>query len=458
MANDKKSQLDQLFLQFQSYIYADKLHKQTLLPIPSKSLCATYLNPIEAKGFWLVSIIVFNLFSLYNVADKIDRVVQISAYVSMLALLITVASRAPLVNRFLFIITSQFKYYWLHQVIYRLGYLHRFMAITSFAWLALHLALKPILKPYIDDYLVASILLLMPIIILSALSIFRHRFHGWFEHIHRIFSYIALILLIAYFHIMCVQNGLNFTDYFFRSDFYILAFTLFFSISPWIGIKKIRPILQHAGSHVAAFKIKGSPQFGSFTRISLGDYQFHSFGDSIFDVSENNHYTLFITAAGDRTTEIVKASQNNQNLIEQCYMRRDRSYGFMYHLKAYDYVLVVATGGGIAPVLPHLTLNKSTQMIVLWLGHDQVKEFSNDFFIKLRAKMNTDNIRMHILNSTLPWVKQLTPELTIDFFISAFRHYCPEALFIVSNPALTEATLTACKHHKIRGYGATFDS
>ncbi len=449
---------DALFQQFQQFIYDNKECIKHFEFAPNHSAWLDFLNPLTAKGFWFILSSFLNILAIQLVLNSAIPVEQSTALISMLSLLFSIASRSPIINRIVFILSGKFKHYLLHQIVYQLGLFHRYMAITSFTWLLIHIINKSISKPYIDEILLFSLLALLCIIILTAIQAFRTKMHGLFENIHRYFSYTALILLISYFHITCLQQGISYESYAFKAEFYILLLTTILSISPWFGLKKIYPILQHAGEHVAAFKLSGKPQYGSFTRITLGDCQFHSFGDSVFDVNDNNCFTLFITAAGDRTKAIVKAANNGVNLIKECAMRRDRSYGFMYHVAVYDTVLIVATGGGIAPVLPHIALNKNTNIIVLWLGHDQVKEFSNQFLLDLRNKINTANIRIHMLNSSTPWVKNMSQEETIQFILQAYEHYHPEALFIVSNPALTNEMLKACRQKNIKGYGATFDS
>ena len=71
-------------------------------------------------------------------------------------------------------------------------------------------------------------------------------------------------------------------------------------IAPWIGIEKIKPKLVHVGPHVIGMQIEGKPSFGTYSKITLDNYCYHPFGDSMIDFDDMEHRTLYITPSGDR--------------------------------------------------------------------------------------------------------------------------------------------------------------
>lgn len=448
---------NRLFIEFQQFIIEFK-RCPSLLKTDTPQALLKHHEFMPAILFWLALSLAINLFGLLYLILFSSDYSYSAALMSQALLVLTLFSRSPLLNNFLFEKTTYLKNYLVHQIIYQLGSFHRLMAISMISWLVIHLYFKPFAAPYLDECLAFTLLLLLVLIAVSAIQFIRTKFHDYFENIHRYASYLALATLILYLISISQQRGLALEHYVYLADTYLITIALWLTVYPWLGVKRIRPIIQHISNHLIILRLQGKPQFGTFTRLTLANKQFHSFSDSIFDFNDQNSFSLLISNSGDRTKKVIEAANNNKNLLTCCTIRRHRNYGFMHHVAAYDSVLIVATGGGIAPVLPHLALNKKTQITVLWIGHQQVKEFTPEFFLSMNKHISKKQISLHIINKSRSDINPLTPDSIHQLIFKAYEHYSPEALFIVSNKTLTRKIQSQCHQRGIKGYGATFDS
>jgi len=57
------------------------------------------------------------------------------------------------------------------------------------------------------------------------------------------------------------------------------------------------------------------------------------------------------------------------NLPKRLWVRRVKPPSFMFSIKAYSRVVVIATGAGIAPVLPYVMKNRP-KLNILWIGNN----------------------------------------------------------------------------------------
>lgn len=172
---------------------------------------------------------------------------------------------------------------------------------------------------------------------------------------------------------------------------------------------------------------------------------------------------LFIAAVGDSTKKALQLIKkldalHQLNDAPKFWVRHHRGYGFMRHVTVYDKVVVVSTGGGIAPVIPHFVLNPKTEIKFLWITHEPKLEFPQDFLIRLEALLEKKNIFMKLLNTTE--LKHL--HLGEDHFVKCTVEFCeihkPQAIFFITNPKFANKVSTYLDKTGIRTYLPTFDS
>lgn len=416
-------------------------------------LLRQFYNSLSGFLLWAIMAILFNLIGIYFFNISLNKSDSASMF-ALLSLFFTIAARNYTVNYILFDSLGNIgKNYLLHELANRIGFFHRFMALSTIAWFFVHLNYTNY-----DSSIALFILISLFIITISAFAILRRKFHNSFEIIHRYLGYLSISLLVYYYFQINFNQGLSISEIITKADFFILFAIIVLLISPWIGVKRIEPELVHTGPHVIGMKIQGKPSFGTYSRITLGTYCYHPFGDSMIDFNDMENRTLYMTPAGDRTSDIVYSANKGNFILPKCTIRKNRNKGFMYHHSIFDHILIVVTGGGIAPIIPCLVLNKKTKIDVLWIGRSQSEEFTDELLGNLLNKISDQEIGIHILDTTQDDLKNLTNENYAALALSAYEHYKPEAVFIMSNQNFTIDLVYMFKENDIKVYGATFDS
>lgn len=417
-----------------------------------------FSNVLPSFLFWFFIVSLFNIFAFYFFINSTNST-EWASLISVTSLFLTIFSRSTSLNYFLYVIVSKLgKFYLLHQFINRIGLFHRLMATTTILWLFIFLYKKPFVSPYFDEGILLLLLIFLTFIIFTASSLYRRKKHNVFENVHRYVGYVSFILLTLYFFISSFDLGLNINEILVKPQFLVLFLIVSFLIGPWIGVKKVNPKLVHVAPHVIGLQLTDKPSYGTYSSFTLADGYFHPFGDSMIDFDDMNNRTLYITPAGDRTSKIVEEANKGNFLLDECTLKRDRKYGFMYYHGVYDYIMIVVTGGGIAPIIPCLVLNEKTKIIVIWICHSPEKEFSPKLLGKLIDKTSEKDIHLHIINTDDKDVKDFTNEVYADLVLKACNHYKPESVFVMSNQKFTINMMNALGENNIKSYGANFDS
>ncbi len=415
-------------------------------------------NALPAFLFWLMIAIFLNLIA-WQFVQKHNEMAEKAALVTLISLTLTIVSRSYTVNYLMHHVIGRLgKLHAWHTLSDRIGFFHRFMAASTLMWLGIHAGHKPFTPPYIAEVLLVTLLGLVSIIIITSLAVFRRKYHNHFENIHRYGGYLAVMLLIAYFLLTGIESSYSLTDFLSQPESYLILAIVTMLVTPWIGVSEVYPELVHVGPNVIGMRLPGEPSFGTYTRITLSNRYFHPFGDSMYDFDDENNRVIYITPAGDRTTEVVEAAKKGRFLLTESTVRMRRFKGFMYHHANYDNILILVTGGGIAPVIPCLVLNTRTRINVLWIGKDQPEEFTQPLLESLMNKISDQEINVHLLNTNDPDLKAFTDKTYIALLLKACDHYNPEAVFVMSNQKLTIDAIHALKECGWKAYGATFDS
>lgn len=338
----------------------------------------------------------------------------------------------------------------------RFGDLHREAAISTVFWFVFYTSVHPLTPPYSDDVLETIIIVLLSLIFITAIKAVRNRFHGLFEYVHRYVAYTILILIMFYFTITMVAALESARDVLYQPSLYLLIIITILTIEPWINLKKVRVRIARVSPHVTILTRRGKPKVGTFSRFTIGDMQFHSFADSIYDIGNNSRFAYYVAKAGDATASLNRKCSYGKHVSLDLAFRRGHTRGFMSLVPVYDKVVLIATAGGIAPALPNMLLaRKGVDMKVVWVTYDPVTELGQEFVDQLIAEMERKNIEFHILLTNK--IKVEYNEL-INLLVEYVEQVAPEATFVVSNPPYTRDLLWALKRKRLKAYGANFDS
>ena len=363
--------------------------------------------------------------------------------------------------------------YYLNSSIHYIGGVHASCATWGFLWLIVD-QLRQLGNP--TDLLsiatsgdsisiaTSSILItLLFIIILTASPPFRHKFHDTFEISHRYLGWACLAILVLHqtrFQFIITLNQAYPPETLLTNPVLLAIALMIFSVfSPWIGTQCFDNFRIHCPSKgVLVITLPGRAEVGTFARISLDGIEWHSFsvaGMSFNKQTSESEIHLIIGAVGDWTKNLIEQVEKG-NLPKRLWVRRVKPPGFMFSVKAYSRVVVIATGAGIAPVLPHLGRNNH-KLYVVWIANEHEQTYGEKLWSLLdsypRCNMSTMDSCIEIFDTGIhgrPNVEQLA--------IQAVRDFRAQAVFCVSNKTLTKRVVKACLQKGISAYGATWDS
>jgi len=298
--------------------------------------------------------------------------------------------------------------------------------------------------------------------IITAIPWARARYHNIWEIVHRIFGWSIIVILFTHIVLYTTLQwkSSDSSDERARKTFSsapfwmtILAGASVFHV--WFIVQIVpKPyayVPNNAGA-VVAIRFPnawfGMESAGTFARISTNYVEWHSFAVAI--KSPDNTFMVVIAAAGDWTKRMIKdVMEGHPPPLMFC--RRVKPPGFMYCINAYKRVVAVATGAGIAPVLPHLIL-KTCPMHIVWVSREHKYTYGDEI---------SGLVFNHPWRTIFDTATDGKPD-AVGLALKAFDDFDADACFIVSNPFLTYALGRACKDrpagHRLPCYGATWDS
>ena len=354
--------------------------------------------------------------------------------------------------------------YYLNSAVHYIGGVHASCATWSFVWLIVDVLQQlgnpsdPLSMATSSDPLsiaISSILLtLFFIIILTAIPPFRHKFHNTFEVSHRYLGWSCLSILVLYqirFQFIIALNQTYPLETLLTNPvLFAIALMIFSVFLPWMSVQCVDNFKMHCPSKgVLILTFPGRADVGTFARISLDGVEWHSFSvakTSFKQETGESKIQLIIGAVGDWTKNLIQQVEKG-NFPKRLWVRRVKPPGFMFSINAYSRVVVIATGAGIAPVIPHVIKN-GHKLCLVWIGNDHKKTYGTELWSLLDS-----HPRCNIFDTGMygrPNVEQLA--------LDAVRDYRAQAVFCVSNKTVTKKVVETCLGKGIPAYGATWDS
>ncbi|WP_339376802.1 hypothetical protein [Nostoc sp. 106C] len=354
--------------------------------------------------------------------------------------------------------------YYLNSGVHYIGGVHASCATWGFLWLIVDVFQQlgnpsdPLSMATSSDpisIVTSSILLtLLFIIILTAIPPFRHKFHDTFEISHRYLGWTCLSILVFHqirFQFIIAFNQAYPLETLLTNPVLLMIALMIFSIFlPWISVQCFDNFRMDCPSvGVLVVTLPGRADVGTFARISLDGIEWHSFsvaGTSFNKQTDSSEIHLIIGAVGDWTKNLIRQVEKG-NWPKRLWVRRVKPPGFMFSINAYSRVVVIATGAGIAPVIPHVIEN-SHKLCIVWIANEHKQTYGEKLWSLLDShpRCNIFDTGMH----GRPNVEQLA--------LGAVRDFRAQAVFCVSNKVVTEKVVKTCLEKGISAYGATWDS
>lgn len=337
---------------------------------------------------------------------------------SLLNFCIAIAARHDALVRGVFTLGRSVRSYELHQLTYHLGQLHRAAAIAGTAWFAAALT----------SVLGLAVLAILIAMAATACDAVRHRRHNLFEAVHRYGGWTALALL---FVLIARQPT--------PATVVLLGVLIAFVIHPWLGVRRVAAEFLTVTDQLVVVALPGRRAPGEFVRVSRDGREWHCFAVATTGEEGPGRYCLVIRRAGDWTEQLALRPPAH------LYVRRMRGRGFMYHARAYERLLVIATGAGIGPVLPYLLEPAGAHLECLWVGRDHRRAVGRELVERVLAG---GTVTLVDTARGRPDIGALVAERAARF----------EAVFVVSNRQVRDEVARVCGRLGVRWYGPTFDS
>lgn len=273
------------------------------------------------------------------------------------------------------------------------------------------------------------VLVLAAIVVLASPPV-RHRHHDLFEVSHRYGGWVALAVL-------AVQTSLA------DRPVWPLIVLGALVVLPWLRLRRVAITVERPSGHVAIVSLADGtrPLPGTYAPISrhpLG--QWHSF--ALVSSPGEGPFRVFVSRAGDWTRDFIDSPP------EHVWLKGVPTAGVASVGAMFSSVLWVATGSGIAPVLPHL-LARPKASHLLWIARAPRRTYGDAL---------VEEVETSVEGVTL-WdtARDGKPD-TVSLARRVAAEVGAEAVIVISNKQLTWEVVRELTAHGTPAYGAIWDS
>ncbi|CAG8393615.1 unnamed protein product [Penicillium salamii] len=305
--------------------------------------------------------------------------------------------------------------------------------------------------PIVLAYIILVLLMVMVIVAHPAI---RRKFHDYFEFTHRFTSWLILalfvVLVMVFAHEVAPAQKDTLGHFLINLPaFWLLIAAVLAVAHPWLLLRKVpvtaEPLSTHAVrlhfNHTAISFAKGV----QVTKHPLRDWHsFAGFPDPDPTGKSNlKSWSIVVSKAGDWTADTIA------NPPTHLWKRGALMRGVGYGLRLFNRIIIVTTGSGIGPCLGFLGDENRPAIKVIWQTRTPVKTYGQDV-VDLVHKMGPDPIIWDTSTDgridMLPLVRQQVKEFEA------------EAVFVISNPSMTQKIVYEFESQGIPAYGPIFDS
>ena len=280
---------------------------------------------------------------------------------------------------------------------------------------------------------------------------FRVMFHDYFEATHRFSGWTALIVFWAHIGLeardSAKQEGISSGLYIVRlPTFWFFCVSTSCILLSWLRLRRRDVYPEFLSDHVIRLHFKYRPmQSFCVLRVSTNPlFEWHAFA-TIPDEDENgkiNGFSFVASNAGDWTKEIIT------NPPKKLWIRGSPLYNLLYTSKLFKQIVIVATGSGIGPCLS-LLYDNVTPLRVLWSTQNPETTYGPKI-MKTVLKADPNAVIWNTRTLGRPDMVALTYQLVLESNA--------EAVFVISNPKVTQKVVYGMETRGIPAYGAIFDS
>ncbi|KAF8900669.1 hypothetical protein CPB85DRAFT_1228274 [Mucidula mucida] len=302
----------------------------------------------------------------------------------------------------------------------------------------------------ITSYILVSMFCL---ILAGAHPTFRRMYHDYFEALHRYSGWVALCTF--WVHTIFAGNEYRMAEsnspvplgrYLIGTpNFWTLCISTSCTILSWGRLRRHAVYPEVLSDHAIRlhFKYRDMPPFYGLKISTKPLLEWHAFATIPDDDGTGpKGFSVVVSNAGDWTNQAIK------NPPTKLWVRGYPLHGLLYTSKLFKKIVVVATGSGIGPCLSLFYAN-ATPHRIFWSTPAPETTYGE----KIMKSVLTADPEAVIWNTRT----QGRPDMLMIAYQLVVEAQA-EAVFIISNPKLTQRVVFGMQSRGIPAYGAIFDS
>ena len=308
---------------------------------------------------------------------------------------------------------------------------------------------------------------LLTAIIVAAHPAIRRRHHNYFEAVHRICGWAALLLYWALAMLLTRDlsstTGAWFAKALFTSPIiYFLIGSTVLTLLPWLRLRLVDATVTPLSSHATRIYFP-SPYVGPAQGIRISTsplFEWHSFASipcrsfaNRSEIAKASSYSILVSSAGDWTKEIISDTRRHRRY----WMRGIPITGVALVVRLFQSAVVVTTGSGIGPALsliaaaraPDVEQGRKVSCRLFWSTPKPLQTYGQNVIDEVRAA-DPEAIIWDTKTQGRPDMIQET--------WNAYSKFGAEAVLVISNPKVTAQVVYGMESRGVPAYGPVFDS
>ena len=314
-------------------------------------------------------------------------------------------------------------------------------------------------------YCLVSLLL---IIIAAAYPGFRRKYHNYFEALHRLCGWAALLLYWALAILLSRDisslTGSPLAGVLFTSPIsYFLVGSTVLTILPWLRLHQVETTVTPLSDHATRIYFP-TPFVGPAQGIRISTsplLEWHAFASipcrnfgGTSEAAKSSSYSILVSAAGDWTRRAI----SNQHLHHRKFwMRGIPITGVALVVRLFRSAVIVTTGSGIGPSLsliaaarsPDVEVGRKVFCRLFWATPKPWQTYGQNVIDEVHAA-DPDAIIWDTKTQGRPDMIQET--------WNEYSKFGAEAVLVISNPKVTAQVVYGLESRGVPAYGPVFDS
>jgi hypothetical protein len=287
-------------------------------------------------------------------------------------------------------------------------------------------------------------------LIIVAYPTIRAKRHNIFEMLHRFGGWTVLAIffpeLWLFTRALGHQSGPSSpgADLTKLPAFYLLILSAFHVALPWMRLRRIPVRPERLGVGVHAIRLHLSEKVKNCVVYRIADSpltEWHAF--ACIPEKDGNGGSLIVSNAGDWTRRAI----NNPKKFY--YTRGIPTVGVLCMAQIFRKVIIVTTGSGIGPCLGTMMNIPATKCRVLWSAPSPKHTFGDEIYGRV-LEIDPNSV---IIDTDAVGRKDL-----VSLAYKMYKEERAEAIFCVSNKALTKHLVYEMESRGVPAYGPIWDS